>query len=113
MLYRTGHGNLSKRLADRVDTAISDHAPGGKRVTGSADEMPAGVGRGGHASTCRTLGYVHAGLGAGAGGADGICGRLRWPAGRLASVKGLAAAVLRLVLGWRSAGTPENAAVNR
>jgi hypothetical protein len=38
---------------------------------------------------------------------------LRWPSGRLASLRGLTASILRFLSGRRAAAAPENASVNR
>ncbi|HVL11021.1 MAG TPA: glycosyltransferase, partial [Gemmata sp.] len=109
--YRTGHGNLSKKLLDRVDTATSIMDRAYARY-GVADEVPREVVAEGYASTCRTMGYI---LRASEPreAARWYLRALRWPAGRLASAKGLAASLLRLASGRRSAGSPENATANR
>ncbi len=56
-LYRTGHGNLSQRLADRVATAdrVMNRALDRR---GLAGELPPGVAGEGYASTYRALAYV-------------------------------------------------------
>jgi glycosyltransferase involved in cell wall biosynthesis len=109
--YRTGHGNLSKKLLDRVDTALSMMRRAGERygaTSGVPDDRVAEA----FASTCQTLAYVvrasepaHA--------VRWYLKALRWPAGRRASVKGLVAAFVRLLSGRREPGSPENATVNR
>jgi glycosyltransferase involved in cell wall biosynthesis len=109
--YRTGHGNLSKRLADRVDTALSIMHRAQVRY-GIAEEVPAGRIAEAHASTRRTLAYVMRGSEP-ATAAKWYLRALGWPHGRLASVKGLVAALLRRASGRRAAGFPENAAANR
>jgi glycosyltransferase involved in cell wall biosynthesis len=109
--YRTGHGNLSKKLLDRVDTAMSimDRACS---LYGASEEVPREIVAEGCASTCRTMGYVLRGSEPLAA-ARWYLRALAWPARRLASARGLAASALRLVSGRRSAGSPENAAENR
>ncbi|QDU20045.1 glycosyltransferase family 2 protein [Urbifossiella limnaea] len=108
--YRTGHGNLSKKLADRVATALSImHRAETRYAVG--EEVPAGVIAAGYASTCRTLGYVvrkSEPLAA----ARWCATALRWPDARLASAKGLAAALLAWARGRREAGAAENATAN-
>lgn len=106
--YRTGHGNLSKKQADRVETALSIMHRARTRFGDVPGEQVAEA----YASTCRTMGFVLR-------GSEPVTAMrwylraLRWPHGRLASVKGLVAAVLRWASGQRSAGNPENASVNR
>jgi glycosyltransferase involved in cell wall biosynthesis len=109
--YRTGHGNLSKKLADRVDTALSIMHRAESRY-GVAEEVPADRVAEAHASTCRTLAYVMR-PSEPATAARWYLRALRWPAGRVASVRGLIAAVLRLASGRRIVGSPENATENR
>jgi hypothetical protein len=109
--YRTGHGNLSKRLADRVDTALSIMRRAESRRS-IGEEIPADSIAEAHTSTRRTLAYVMR------GSEPALAARwywraLAWPSGRIASVKGLIASMLRLLLGWKTAGTPENATENR
>jgi glycosyltransferase involved in cell wall biosynthesis len=109
--YRTGHGNLSKKLLDRVDTAMSIMERACSRY-GVSEEVPGEVVAEGFASTCRTMGYVLRASEPRAA-ARWYLRALAWPAGRLASAKGLVASALRLVSGRRAAGSPENATVNR
>lgn len=109
--YRTGHGNLSKKLLDRVDTALSimHRAEEQFRVN---EQVPAAMRAEAYASTYRTMGYVLRGsepLTA----AKWYLRSLRWPADPMLSVKGLLACVLRLASGKREAGSPENATANR
>lgn len=108
--YRTGHGNLSKKLADRVATALSIMHRAETRY-GVGDEVPAGVIAAGYASTCRTLGYVI--RNAEPLAAARWCAKaLRWPDARLASAKGVAAALVAWARGKREAGAAENATAN-
>src|SRR5581483_12029701 len=109
--YRTGHGNLSQRLADRVDTALSIMHRAQSRH-GAAGEVPAGCAAEAHAATRRTMAYVMRGSEP-AAAAKWYLRALAWPHGRLASVKGLVAAMLRLARGRRATGSPENASANR
>jgi glycosyltransferase involved in cell wall biosynthesis len=108
--YRTGHGNLSKKLRDRVDTAMSVMHRAESRY-GAAEAVPAGVVADGRASTCQTMGYVmrpsepRAAL-------RWYLRALRWPARRVISLKGLVASALAAVRGKRTAGSPENASAN-
>ena len=57
VLYRTGHGNLSQRLSDRVQTAVCIKARALER-RGLAAELPPGVVGEGYASTYRALAYA-------------------------------------------------------
>jgi glycosyltransferase involved in cell wall biosynthesis len=54
--YRTGHANLSQRIADRVQTVLSIMTRHTENY-GLAAELPRAVIGEGFASTCRTLGY--------------------------------------------------------
>lgn len=108
--YRTGHGNLSKKLADRVATALSIMHRAETRY-GVGGEVPAGVIAAGYASTCRTLGYVI--RNAEPLAAARWCAKaLRWPDARRASVKGVAAALVAWGRGRREEGAAENAIAN-
>ena len=110
VLYRTGHGNLSKKLADRVATALSIMHRAEARY-GIGDEVPAAVIAEGHASTCRTLGYVLRSSEPLAA-AMWYLKALRFPTHRLASVKGLLAALAAWAKGRRTPGSAENATAN-
>ena len=55
--YRTGHGNLSKKLRDRVDTAMSIMHRAETRYGAGADIAPEVIADG-YASTCHTIGYT-------------------------------------------------------
>jgi glycosyltransferase involved in cell wall biosynthesis len=110
VLYRTGHGNLSKKLSDRVATAVSIMTRHAFR-RGLKDELPAGTVAEGFASTCNTLGYVmrpSEPLTAVRWYARG----LTWGGRRKESLKGIAAAALRWVSGKREKGSAENASCN-
>ncbi|MBA4190998.1 MAG: family 2 glycosyl transferase [Planctomycetaceae bacterium] len=109
--YRTGHGNLSKKLLDRVDTAFSIMHRAENRY-GVAEQVPAGRVAEAYASTCRTLGYVLRNSEP-VTAAKWYLRALRWPAGRVLSVKGLVASALRFASGKREPSSHENASVNR
>jgi glycosyltransferase involved in cell wall biosynthesis len=109
--YRTGHGNLSKKQGDRVETALSIlHRAKARPIV--AQRVPASHIAAAYASTCRTLAYVLR-------GSEPVTAMrwylraLTWPQGRLASLKGLAATLLCLLCGRRVPGHPANASVNR
>lgn len=111
VLYRTGHGNLSKKLADRVDTALSIMHRAETRY-GISDTVPHPVIAEGYASTCRTLGYVlrkTEPLTAMRWYLQALC----WPSNRFTSAKGLLASLWARRL-WRQSDTSsENASCNR
>jgi glycosyltransferase involved in cell wall biosynthesis len=109
--YRTGHGNLSKKLLDRVDTAMSIMYRAIARH-GVGDKVPGEVVAEGYASTCRTMGYVLR-ESEPREAARWYLRALAWPAGRVASAKGLVASVLRMLIGKRTASSPENATANK
>jgi hypothetical protein len=111
VLYRTGHGNLSKKLSDRVATAISIMTRHGFR-RGLADEMPAGVIAEGFSSTCNTLGYVMR-PSEPRTAARWYARGLAWGGRRKESLKGVAAAALRWLSGKREKASAENATANR
>ncbi|HJZ58926.1 MAG TPA: glycosyltransferase [Gemmataceae bacterium] len=111
VLYRTGHGNLSKKLADRVATALSimHRAETRYRI---GETVSSNVIAEGNASTCRTIGYVmrcaepHT-------AAKWYTRALRWRSGWWHSAKGLVASLLGLFRRRRSVGSAENASANR
>jgi len=109
--YRTGHGNLSNKLVDRVHIALSIMQRAELRYA-VGGEVPADQIAEGYASTCRTLGYVLRGSEP-ATAANWYLRALQWPAGRLASVKGLVAIAMRMLTGPRIPGSAENATENR
>jgi glycosyltransferase involved in cell wall biosynthesis len=109
--YRTGHGNLSKKLLDRVDTALSIMHRAEIRY-GVNEEVPATTRAEAYASTCRTMAYVMRGCEP-LTAAKWYLRGLQWPAGRVASLKGLLACALQFASGKRDAGAAENATVNR
>ncbi len=107
--YRTGHGNLSKKLSDRVATVVSimDRAV----ARHGADAVPPEVISDGYSSTCRTLAYVLR-PSEPVTAARWYAKALAWPSDRRASLKGLAAAGLAWLRGRRAAGSAENASCN-
>jgi glycosyltransferase involved in cell wall biosynthesis len=110
--YRTGHGNLSKKLLDRVDIALSIMHSAEERY-GVGKEVPANHIAEAYASTCRTLGYVLR-ESEPRTAVKWYLRALRRPAGRFKSAKGLVASLLRMIVGGKGAGdSPENAAANR
>lgn len=107
-LYRTGHGNLSKRLADRVATA--DRVMNRALRRGLAADLPPGVAGEGYASTYRSLAFV---MRATEPLTAARLYLLALATGRTRpAVKGLLGLVKPLVRG-RQTPTGENATVNR
>jgi glycosyltransferase involved in cell wall biosynthesis len=111
VLYRTGHGNLSSKLADRVDTALSIMHRAEHQL-GLCADVPRTRIADAYASTCRTLAYVMRSSEP-ATSARWYVRALSWPSGRLISFKGLVAATVNYLSGRRSAGAPHNATINR
>ncbi len=111
VLYRTGHGNLSRRLADRVATADAIMTRAVER-RGLGELLPAGVVGEGYASTYTALGWSlrHSDPVAAAGC---YAKSLRWPGRRWESAKGIAASLLAWAHPRRDEPAPENAAANR
>ena len=87
--YRTGHGNLSKKLRDRVDTAMSIMHRAETRY-GVGDDVAPEVIADGYASTCHTIGYTMRASEPGTA-VWWYLRALTWPARRFISLKGLAA----------------------
>ncbi len=108
--YRTGHGNLSKKLRDRVETALSIMHRAEARY-GVGATVPAATIADGYASTCRTLGYVLRGSEPGSAAAW-YMRALAWPARRWISLKGLAVSIAAAMRKPRSLGAAENASAN-
>jgi glycosyltransferase involved in cell wall biosynthesis len=109
VLYRTGHGNLSKKLADRVATALSImHRAETHYGLGA---VPRAALADGYASTCRTIGWVMRASEPRAA-AKWYWKALHWPHGRFISAKGLAASLLAMLRGKRIEGAAENATAN-
>ncbi|MCS6866628.1 MAG: glycosyltransferase [Gemmataceae bacterium] len=108
--YRTGHGNLSKKLRDRVDTALAILHRAETRY-GLRAVVPSPILAAGYASTCQTLGYT---LRASepVAALQWYTRALRWPALRYRSVKGIVASLWAVIRGQRTAAWPENATVN-
>ena len=103
--YRTGHGNLSKKLADRVDGVLTIMH---RHQDSVADEVHAE----GYASTYRTIGYVMRGVEPDVS-LKWYWKALRTPHKRLLSAKGLVATLVAKAQGKQVAGAAENASVNR
>lgn len=110
VLYRTGHGNLSKKLSDRVATAMSIMDCAVSRY--GLDDVPREVIAEGYASTCRTMGYVMR-PSEPATAAKWYLQALRWPSERMTTVKGLVATGLKWMSRNREAASSENASENR
>ena len=110
VLYRTGHGNLSKKLADRVATALSIMRRAENRYEVRKD-VPASAIAEGYASTCRTIGYVMREAEP-LTAAKWYWKALKWPAGRSISIKGFVASMLAALSRKRSVGSAENATAN-
>jgi hypothetical protein len=107
VLYRTGHGNLSKKLSDRVATAFSIM----HRAERRGGISPATIAEG-RADTCRTLAYVIRD----AEPAEAVRWGLRalgHPHRRRETLKGLAASTLKWIRGKKAAGSAENLNANR
>lgn len=110
VLYRTGHGNLSKKLSDRVATALSIMHRSETRY-GVAGGVSGGTIAAGYASTCRTIGYVMR-ASEPLTAVRWYARALGWASGRGASAKGLAASLWAALRRGRAAGPAENASEN-
>jgi glycosyltransferase involved in cell wall biosynthesis len=109
--YRTGHGNLSKKLSDRVTTALGMTTRAVYR-RGLAEVLPKSVIAEGYSSTCLALAYTLRSSEPGAA-ARWYWRALQWPGNRKTALRGLLGCVKVALLGKRVPGSPENAAVNR
>lgn len=103
--YRTGHGNLSKKLADRVDGVLAI-------MHRNEEGIPKAVKEEGYASTCRTIGYVIRSA------EPAVSLRWYWkalsvPHQRLLSAKGMLGTFAAFVRGKRGSSSAENASINR
>ena len=107
--YRTGHGNLSKKLRDRVDTAMSIMHRAETRY-GAAADIPPEVIADGYASTCQTIGYTMR-ASEPVAALKWYLRALAWHARRVISLKGLVASTLALRK-TRVKGSAENASSN-
>ena len=104
VLYRTGHGNLSQKLSDRVATAFSIMHRHREAISCEAVSEA-------YASTHRTMGWVL--RGAEPRAALRHYGKaLPWPHRRWDSLKGMAASFLNLCRGRRANTAAENLSVN-
>ena len=108
--YRTGHGNLSKKLADRVATAIGimNRAVFQRGLNG---ELPKRTIAEGYASTCQTLGYVLRSSEPGMA-AKWYARALHWPSHRKVAAKGLVKCAMIGLSRKRAVGSAENASAN-
>jgi glycosyltransferase involved in cell wall biosynthesis len=110
VLYRTGHGNLSKKLSDRVATAFCIKNRALYR-RGLVDEIPSSIIAKGYGSTCQTLAYVMR-------PSEPLTAMrwywraMQWPGHRVAAAKGIVASALNLARGRRVPGSAENASAN-
>lgn len=109
--YRTGHGNASKKVLDRVDIALSILRRAEARAAARGCPIAPHRVADSYAATCRTLAYVLRSSEP-AAAARWYLRALRWPADRVASLKGLVACALRIASGRREPGAPENASPN-
>lgn len=111
VLYRTGHGNLSKKLADRVDTALSIMHRAESRY-GIGEAVPRDVIAEGYGSTCRTLGYTlrHSEP---LTAAKWYLRALQFGTRPMAAVKGVIASIWAARRRERRSGSAENATCNR
>src|SRR5262245_64065642 len=104
------HGNLSKNLRDRVDTAMSIMHRAESRYEVCA-EVPPKVIADGYASTSQTMAYTMR-------GSEPVAAlrwylqAMKWPARRIISLKGIAASLLAAIRGKRAKGSAENATSN-
>lgn len=108
--YRTGHGNLSKKLVDRVDIADAIMTRAARR--GLLDEVPANDVAEGFASTYRSLGYAMRSSEPRTSASRYLQAFIRG-GNRPAAAKGLVGTALSWLRGRRMPGTPENASANR
>ena len=106
--YRTGHGNLSKKLADRVATALGIM---NRAVSQRLIDVPERVVAEGYASTCQTLGYVLRGSEPGTA-ALWYWRALIWPSRRTIALKGLIRCARIGLSRRREVGSAENASEN-
>lgn len=111
VLYRTGHGNLSKRLADRVATADSIMRRAVFR-RGLAGIIPRRVIGEGFTSTYQALAYTLRDAEPRAA-ARWYLRALAWPGDRYHPLKGLAVSLLVWLHSRRAQAAAENASSNR
>jgi glycosyltransferase involved in cell wall biosynthesis len=110
VLYRTGHGNLSQKLSDRVGTVFCIKNRAVYR-RGLVNEIPAAVIAEGYGSTCQTLAYVMR-------PSEPLTAMkwywraMQWPGNRVTAAKGIVASALKFASGRRVPGSAENASVN-
>ena len=106
--YRTGHGNLSKKLADRVATALGIM---NRAVYRRCIDVRKRVVAEGYASTCQTLGYVLQRSEPGTA-ARWYWQALMWPSRRTIALKGLLRCACIGLGRRREIGSAENASAN-
>jgi glycosyltransferase involved in cell wall biosynthesis len=111
VLYRTGHGNLSGKLADRVTTALGImHRALFRR--GLANRIPKAAIAEGHSSTCLAVAYVLRTTEPWR--AIRWYGRaLAWGGRRMEAVRGLLVSARHALFTTRTVGVPENHSANR
>jgi glycosyltransferase involved in cell wall biosynthesis len=103
VLYRTGHGNLSKRQSDRITTAFTIMERAGRRSL----PISAAALNEGYASTHRSLGWLYR-------RAEPLLAlkaygnSLRWPNRRFVSLRGLAMSLANCLQGSREPLAAEN-----
>ena len=112
VLYRTGHANLSKRLADRVLTADSIMTRALERRE-LHQRLPRKLIGEGYASTYRALAHTLSRGEPWAGLAWYARAAARPGSRRLAAIKGMVGCFVRGLIGKRGVMTGENAAANR
>ena len=110
VLYRTGHGNLSGKLADRVATAMNlMHRALFRR--GLSARIPKAAIAEGHSTTCLALAYVLRGTEPWR--AVRWYGRaFAWGGRRMESLRGMLVGARNGLVGKRLVGVPENHSAN-
>jgi glycosyltransferase involved in cell wall biosynthesis len=111
VLYRTGHGNLSKKLLDRVSTAevIMNRA---LARPGATERIGPSIAARGYAETFNTLGYVLR-ISEPRRALHWYTRALSYRQAWLESLRGTVAALWQWCRGQQTPGTPENAHCNQ
>jgi len=104
VLYRTGHGNLSKRQADRIATAFTIMHRRRDGVSESA--LAAGYG-----STHQSLAWMQRGAEPWSA-MKSYAKSLAWPGHRMSSLKGMAGVLVNRLRGLAEPLSPENRSIN-